>query len=459
MHTALGIYSGIQRRSALKTGAVLLLVLGWLGVASAQAQNTLPLSLDEAVARAQENSFPVRDARAQEAAVRAQKRQSLAVFLPRLTATEQFTTTTDPVNAFGFKLKQERFAQSDFQIGALNDPDRIDNFGTQLEVQQPVFNLDGIFQRRAAADAARSASKQLDRTESVIGFRVKQGYYGLVLAKRRLNVIDTALEAARANRDQAQDLFDQGIVNRADLLAARVRVLELETQRTKAAAGRRTAADQLRFLLGMQDDIRIEPTDALELLPVEIDTVDVAQVNETRSDMQALRFRADAAREQSRARWMAFVPTLNAQGAYQWNDNTAFGTSGSSWTAGASLSWSVFQGYEQIGNAQQAEAEERQAEIALEQQAVQNQVEIADALRQLRAARQTIDQTEAAVEQAEESLRIRSDRFAEGMARTTDVLQAEAQLANRRLANLQALYDHTLALYRLELLTEHSLAP
>ena len=459
MHNAFGIHFGIHPRTAHGLAALLLALL-WLGMAPpAQAQDPLALSLEEAVARAQENSFPVRDARAQEAAVRAQKRQSLAVFLPRLTATEQFTTTTDPLNAFGIKLRQEIVTQADFAPPVLNDPERIDNFGTQLEVQQPVFNLDGIYQRRAAADAARAASKKLDRTESVIGFRVKQGYYGLVLAARRLEVIDTALEAARANRDQAQDLFDQGIVNRADLLAARVRVLELESQRTDAAAGRRTAADRLRFLLGLTERVQIEPTDELELLPVQIDTVNVAQVNRTRSDMQALRFRADAARDQSRARWMAFVPTLNALGTYQWNDDTAFGTSASNWTAGASLSWSVFQGYEQIGKAQQAAAQEQRAEIALEQQAVQNDVEIADALRQLRAARQTIDQTEAAVEQAEESLRIRSDRFAEGMARTTDVLQAEAQLANRRLAFLQALYDHTMALYRLELLTEQSLTP
>ena len=459
MHNAFGIHSELFRRWALRSSVFLALV-AVLGMAPcAYAQEPRPLSLDEAVTRAQENSFPVRSAAAQEDAVRAQKRQSLAVFFPRLTAKEQFTATTDPVNAFGFKLKQERFTSSDFQIGSLNDPERIDNFNTQLEVQQPILNLDGIYQRRAAADAVRAASSKRSRTEEVIGFRVKQGYFGLVLAERRLEVIDKALEAARANRDQAQNLFDQGIVNRADLLAARVRVLELESQRTEANAGRRTAADQLRFLMGMTEDVRIEPTDELTLLPVQVDTVDVARVNQTRSDMQALRFRMDAAQEKSRSRWMAFVPKLNALGRYQWNDEVAFGTMGSSWTAGASLTWSVFQGFEQIGKAQQAEAEEQRAAIALEQQSVQNEVEIADALRQLRAARQRVDQTEAAVNQAEESLRIRSDRFAEGMARTTDVLQAEAQLANRRLAFLQALYDHTMALYRLELLTEQSLAP
>jgi outer membrane protein TolC len=44
------------------------------------------------------------------------------------------------------------------------------------------------------------------------------------------------------------------------------------------------------------------------------------------------------------------------------------------------------------------------------------------------------------------------------MARTTDLLQAEATLAERRLSYLRALYDHNMAVYRLELLTEQSLA-
>jgi len=61
------------------------------------------------------------------------------------------------------------------------------------------------------------------------------------------------------------------------------------------------------------------------------------------------------------------------------------------------------------------------------------------------------------VEQAEESLRIRADRYAEGLAQTADLLRAEATLARSRLRRLQALYEHNVTIYRLELLTERSL--
>jgi outer membrane protein TolC len=417
----------------------------------------LPLSVDEALARAQDESFPVRSADAERRAAVARKRQSLGVFLPQLTAREQGLFTTDPVNAFGSKLRQERFAQQDFSVDVLNTPDRVDFFGTQLEVKQPILNLDGIFERRAAADVARAAGYQGERTEAVVSFRVKKGYYGLLLAERQVGVIDSALAAARANRDQAQALFEEGIINRADRLAAEVRVSELESRRTEAVARRENAADQLRFLIGVEENVRIEPTDSLTRESATVGRVSLRAVNRRRSDMQALRARADAAREQTRSRWLAFVPTLNARGTTGWYDDTPFGTNGQSWTAGVSLSWSLFEGFQQIGRAQEAEAKQQRAQIALEQQALENEVEITAARRDLMSARTQIEQAQRAVDQAEESLRIRSDRYAEGMARTTDLLQAEASLAERRLAYLRALYQHNVAVYRLELLTEQSM--
>ena len=419
--------------------------------------DTLRLSLDEAVERARSESFRVRNAEAQERSARAQKRQSLAVFLPQITAAEDAATTTDPLNAFGFKLRQETVTQADFAPSALNDPERIDNFTTRLQVDQPLVNLDGWFERRAAASAVQAATEQTKRTRHVVAFRVKKGYYGLILAQERLSVIMAALTAARENARQAEALFDQGIITKADLLAARVRVLDLESQRTEASSKQRTASDRLRFLLGIDEPIRIQATDSLTRERAAVESVAVESVNQRRSDMQALRLRADAAQEQVRAGWMAFVPKLNARGTYAWNDDRLLGTDAAGYTVGASLTWNLFQGFKQIGQAQKAEADLQRAEIALEQQVLQNQVNIAEARRTLDATRQRLQYSRAAVEQAEESLRIRSDRYGEGLERTSDLLQAEAAVAERRLAYLQALYQHNVTLYRLELLSEQRL--
>ncbi len=443
---------------------LVLLVGVWGAATSGRAQSVRSdsatvraLSVEEAVEEARAHSFPTRRADAEQRAATARKRQSLGVFLPRITASEQGLATTDPVNAFGSKLRQERFTQQDLQLGALNTPDRVDHFATQIEVEQPLLNLDGLFERRAASDAARAAEQRAERAEAVVTFRVKKGYYGLLLAERRVAVIDSALATARATRAQTQALYEEGIVDQADRLAAEVRVSELESQRTEVRAERDNAADRLRMLLGIDRPVKIQPTDSLRREPAALGDIALPSVNRNRSDMQALRARADAAREKKRSRWLAFIPTLNARGTTGWYDDTPFGTAGQSWTVGASLTWSLFDGYQQIGAAQEAAASLQQAEIALEQQALENEVEIAAARRTLASARERIEQARQAVEQAEESLRIRSDRHEAGLARTTDLLQAETTLAERRLAHLRALYQHNLALYRLELLTERTL--
>ncbi len=419
---------------------------------------TLALSLADALARARDGNFRLRQADAGADAARARARQALAAFLPQVRAGLQGVSTTNPLNAFGILLQQEAVTQADFAPPSLNDPDRIENFTTEVTVEQPIFSAPGFYGRRAATHAARAAEAQATRADAQVAFRVKEGYFGLVLAREREGVIATALEAARANARQAQNLFDEGVINRADLLAARVRVADLESRQTEAAAARAEASDRLRYLLGLEDAVTIRPTDALARREAPTDALpSVAEVNARRSDMRALRARRAAAAAQARAQRSAFLPSVGAFGGYMWNDAVPLGTQGESWMVGAKLSWTLFGGFENVGGAQAAAAARRRADVAVRDQALLNAVDVAAARRDLAAARQRLDQAARAVAQAEESLRIRTDRFGQGLARTTDVLQAEATLAEQRLRRLQALYAHTLARYRLELLTETDL--
>ncbi|MES3629520.1 MAG: TolC family protein [Longimonas sp.] len=427
----------------------------------AQAPQTLTLSVDDAVSRAQAQNYQLQQVQAGSDAARAEARQTLATFLPQLSVGEDATSTTDPLNAFGFQLKQSTVTEADFAPQELNDPDRIENFTTRVEVRQPIFNAEGIYERRAATRQARASQLETARTAEMVRFRVRSQYYGLVLARERRAVVNTALEAARSNASRAEDLLDQGMINQADLLEARVRVLELDADRTEAQAAVDDAVDQLRYLLGIDEQITIEPSDSLPHPQNngsdKVPSINASAVNADRSDMQALRLQRDAAQQRVRAARAAFLPTLNAQGGYEWNDTVPFGTKGQSWTVGISLRWNVFSGFEQVGGIQRARANQRASELAVRDQALQNEVEINAALRALRTSRERVAQTGAMVEQARESFRLRSDRFEQGLESTTDLLNAEAQRANSQLAALQARYSYAMNRFRIELLTEQTL--
>ena len=441
---------------AFVTLALAVVVSALVLPAVAHAQS-LPLSVAEALSRAQDQNYTVRLAEADRQIARAGVHQSRAVFLPRLSVSETATATTDPLNAFGFKLRQEVVTQADFAPEVLNDPGRVENFGMQVQVQQPVLNPAGLFERRAAQSRLAASTYALERTGHVIAFQVQQAYFGLALAHRRVATLDDALAAARVTLDQTQRFFDEGLITRADLLAARVRLLELESQHTEARNAVQETADRLRYLIGLDDEVALVLTDSLEAPEQGVDAVETERVNETRSDMQALRRQIDAARQTVRARRMAFVPSLNLFGSYDWNDSALLGTGGQGWTVGATLQWSPFQGFEQAGALQQARAELKRATLVYEDQMRQNYIELEAARRSLTVARERLGLTRTAVEQAEENLRIRADRYAQGLEQTTDVLAAEVALANARLSYLQTLYGYALSAFRLELLAEQPL--
>jgi outer membrane protein TolC len=449
----------------LRTRALSIAVL-WLAVAgtgptlalSQQTQEgTLRLTLRDALERAHVYNYDVRTAAADRAAARAELNRSWAVFLPQVTISETATSTNDPLNAFGFKLQQEIVTQADFDPAILNDPDRIDQFTTRFELRQPVLNPDGFLRHRAARSHAEAAELMDRRTRHHVDFQVKKSYYELVLAQRSLAVIDTALAAARTNRAQAQQFFEQGLITRADLLEADVRVLELQSKRTAADHGLHNASDALRYLIGIYDPVSIEPQDRMELQTVNVGVIDVAEVNGRRSDMGALRARSEAARRSVQASRLQFLPRLNVHGGYNLNDSRLFGSSGQSWTVGAVLQWNLFGGLEQVGTVQKARADLERSRITYESQSRRNQLDIESAGRDVRQTREQVELARAAAEQARETLRIRTDRYRQGLEKTTDVLNAEVRLANQRLMLLESTYRHLVSVFRLELLIERPL--
>jgi outer membrane protein TolC len=76
-------------------------------------------------------------------------------------------------------------------------------------------------------------------------------------------------------------------------------------------------------------------------------------------------------------------------------------------------------------------------------------LDVTQAFLGLRQARRRIAAAESAVSQAEENLRVSTDRFQEGVALSRDVLDAEVLLVQARMSRANALADQALAAARL----------
>jgi len=166
-------------------------------------------------------NFSIEQAEYDVKATRAQYRQTSAVFLPQLSFEYNAVSTNDPLNVFGFKLKQEIVSQQDFDPSLLNDPDAYENYSAKFELRQPLFNPDMMMQRGAVKRQLNSANEQLDGTKTHIRYQVRNQYYSLILHTRQLEVLESALETAGEHRRQAQNFFEEGLLSKEDFLAAR----------------------------------------------------------------------------------------------------------------------------------------------------------------------------------------------------------------------------------------------
>ena len=62
--------------------------------------------------------------------------------------------------------------------------------------------------------------------------------------------------------------------------------------------------------------------------------------------------------------------------------------------------------------------------------------------RQLKDAENKVNLSKLALEQSQEAYRIRSNRFQQGLEKTTDLLQTETQMFKKELDYLQAVFEY-----------------
>src|SRR5690606_6634984 len=125
------------------------------------AQETVPISKAEVLEKVIQQNNKLKIGEQQVLAAKGDYNQTNALFLPNISASHSGMATTNPLMAFGFKLNQEIVEQADFDPNKLNNPSQINMFATKIEVQQPIVNVDGIFQRKAAKAKYNATQMQL----------------------------------------------------------------------------------------------------------------------------------------------------------------------------------------------------------------------------------------------------------------------------------------------------------
>ena len=417
------------------------------------SQDTLSISKSELLQKVSEKNLQIKIAEKTFQSAKADYNQSLALFMPNIAVSHTGISTTNPLMAFGSKLNQEILTASDFNPALLNDPVKTQNFATKFEIQQPLINIDGIYGRQAAKSKMEAYQLQTDRTKEYLELEVSKSYMQLQLAYRAVKVLEKANATGKANLKLVQNYFQQGLLQKTDLLNVQVRVNEITNQLQYAKSNIQNASDYLAFLLNEETKGKTyKPSEELETA-ISVETIAVS-LSENRKDIQAMNKSTTAYQKMYMSSKMNFLPRLNAFGSYELYDKNFLGTSAKGYLVGAQLSWNVFDGYKSIGKMNKAKADFQKAEVETEQYKKQSQLELNKTNRQLIDAENKANLSQLAFEQAQEGYRIRQNRFTQGLEKTTDLLQSETQMIQKELEHLQAVFEYNFTKNYLQFLTK-----
>ncbi len=428
------------------------LVLGLLVVpASAFGQGAAPtpvtLSLDDAVARAVEASHRLDEARARGDAAAAAVGSRHAPTLPQVTAQAGYTRTNH-IDEFGILLPNN-------QLRVIY-PDIPDNYRSRLDVQYPLYTGGRLNALELAARREQSAtSRDLDAATADVRLDATRAFWNLVVARENQRVVNESLAGMTAHVRDVHNQFEAGLVPPNDELTARAQEARQRMLSIQSRTVRENAEADLARLVGLAPGTPIDV--AAPLTPpdlIESFEALVASARQSRPERQALEERVAAAGSRLRAADAGRKPTVGVSGGVDFARPNPrifprLGEWRESWDASVNVSWSLFDGGRTKSDTAEASAGVRAMQARLAEFDSLVALDIRQRLSELESSRAALDAADMAVQASTEARRVVGDRFAAGVATSTDVIDAQVAILQAQLDRTQAVAAARLAEARL----------
>jgi outer membrane protein TolC len=430
-------------------GGLALLALAAVPLAAAE-----PLTLREAVRTALAKNKSLEAAAASAKAAGTRVTQAKSGWLPRVNYAENFARSNNPVFVFSTLLTQQRFGVENFAIGPLNHPDAMNNFQSQVTLDQPIYDAGQIRNAtRSAQLAEKMTGEETRRAEMDVIAGVTRAYYGAVLASESLATAKEALRSAEADLQRAESMRSAGMITDVDVLSIRVHLAAVEEQRIQRASELDVARAALNDMLGLPLETAHDLNTALA--PLDLPEIELAsyekQAVENRPETRQTNMAVSLARLQADAAKSTFLPQIGARMAFEADRRTMFTGAGTNWLAAVSLKWNLFNGGADKARMEEASYGVRRADAERERATSGARLMVRRSWADLRAAQQRIEVARAAMAEAAESLRITQNRYEAGLANVTDLLRNETAVLASKTRYLAAVHDQRIAAATLQL--------
>ncbi len=316
------------------------------------------------------------------------------------------------------------------------------------------FRLARVYEAAGLQAQARRFDEEAQRATSAADARV--AFYEYLRAQGQLAITQQAVETARRHREDLTRFVEAGTVARVELLRVDAQMAESERMLVMAREGAAVAEANARIRLNL---LHGEPMLLGEDLTAPVDIPGDVQALidrawRSRPELESLNRQISALDANLSAVRAGYLPSLVGQASVDIaNPNQRFQPAteewNTTWSATLNLQWSLSGALQNSATASRviAQREAVRAQMAALFSGVE--LDIRSTWTSLQAARAGIEAANRQLAAAQESYRVRRERFGAGSAISSDLTDAENDLLRARFAVVNAHVDLRIALMRL----------
>ncbi len=366
--------------------------------------------------------------------------QTQAGFLPYVSGTVTYTRI-DPVVKLPFNGETLQFAPNN-------------NFDAHLTAQ---YELLDFGKREASTNLSRSqvqtAQDNIVVARRDLAFSAAQVYYNILFMRESIRVQDQQIASLVAHRNDMQKRVEAGVSTKFDVTTTDVRITQAQNTKLDLQNQLRNQQVQLARLLHKPAQADIPVKGRLDYNPQPINLeAELAKAAENRPEVKLSKDAEQTAELQAQLIAKSNLPSLGV-GAQVGGKNgyilpdinrVRFNTVGV-----AQLSLPIYDGNKNKKQRVEAAANYRAAQAKTQDMQEQIRADVRQAANNLEFSQARYDNAQQQIAQASDALNRAQGRYRYGVGQNLDVLDAETQLAQARLARAQAMYNYTLGQYQL----------
>lgn len=419
---------------------ILVLILTISALLWAQPNQTIVLSLDQAVNLALEKNADLKIALMEINKSEEKLREARSGLFPQLNASGQYQRYISlpviflpPGSPLGPTLK----------IGSYN------SYTALASLSIPLF-ASSLYQGiELASDALNITQQNFRSVKNKIVGDVKKAFLAVILTRESKDVMLQSLKNAEDNFENIKRLHSAGTLSDYDVLRAEVQVENLKPVVLQMENNYKLSIESLKVAIGLEANQDIDVTGELKFeeqyrVPTEQNVID--ELIKNNPQLAILENQVKLNERTISLEQSAYLPTLAGFGSYQYQTQANdFKFSDYKWVKtfvlGVQLQIPIFNGFK-------THARVSQAEISLNQ-AVEQKRNFTEALKtqalsilyRVEQAVKRIEGQSKTVSQAAEGYEIAKRRLANNVAIQLEVNDAELALRQAKLNRLQAIYD------------------